>query len=322
MLRRRLPGLLIASLLAVGLPIGIATAADPFPVTLDNCGSTVTLAAAPQRVFMINTDDVALLDELDGLDLLVARTSEPAANVYAPDVYEAIARVPLITSTTNATGGSVISLEAILATQPDLVLAPENAVDRQLLAEAGIALYSPPAYCNDTALVPGTANFDRVFDQVTAFGKLLGKSDLAAQRIGELQADIATLGAGETHGTGVALYVAAGGKTLYPYGGRSMVTPVFTAAGLDNVYAGTDERVFEASTEELLGKDPDVIVLLYSDSTPDNVLAAFNSVPGVENFKAVKAGRVVPLPFSFTDPPTPLSIEGAEALAEKLAALP
>lgn len=322
MLRRNLPALLLAGLLSIGLPTSAALAADAFPVTLDNCGSTLTLKAAPKRIFMINNDDVALLDAVNGLDLLVARTTELPANVYAPEVYDAIAKVPLISSTTNATGGSVISLEAILATQPDLVLAPENAVDRKLLADAGIALYSPPAYCNDTKLIPGGASFERVFDQLKAFGKLLGKSDLAAERVAELKGKIAALGASKAHGTGVALYVAAGGKTLYPYGSRSMVTPVFAAAGLQNVYAGTDERVFEASTEELLGKDPDVIVLLYSDSTPDTVLAAFNSVAGVENFKAVKAGRVVPLAFSFTDPPTPLSVKGAEVLAGKLDALP
>lgn len=314
-------------LLATGLALGLSQAgfaADAFPVTLQNCGATVTLKAAPKRIFMVNTDDVALLGELGALDLLVARTSEPAENVYDDATYAALAKVPLIASEKSATGGSVISLESIIATQPDLVLAPENAVDRQLLAEAGIPLYSPPAYCNDTALIPGgTASFDRVYDQVTAFGAMLGKADLAAERIAALKADVAALGAaGKDHGTGFALYVAAGGKTLYPYGARSMVTPVFAAAGLSNVYAQTDERVFEAGTEELLGKDPDVIVLLYSEGTPDNVLAAFKSVPGVESFKAVKAGRVVPLAFSFTDPPTPMSIKGATVLADKLSALP
>lgn len=317
-----LRALLLASALGLGLSQS-GLAADNFPVSIDNCGSTVTLEAAPERIFMVNTDDVSLLAELGALDLLVARTSEPVENIYDAQITAALAKVPLIASETGATGGSVISLEAIIATEPDLVLAPESAVDRALLAEAGIALYSPPAYCNDTARIPGgTATFERVYEQVMAFGKMLGKPDLAAERIAALKAEVGALGTTPAeHGTGFALYVAAGGKALYPYGARSMVTPVFAAAGLDNVYAQTDERVFEASTEELLGKNPDVIVLLYSEGTPDNVLAAFASVPGVESFEAVQQGRVVPLPFSFTDPPTPLSIKGATALAEKLSAL-
>lgn len=314
-------------LLALGLvgPLWAhpALAADGFPVTVQNCGSAVTLAAAPKRVFIVNTDDIALLDALGALDLVVARTSEPVANLYAEELYGRIAAIPLIATSQGATGGSVISLEAILATEPDLVLAPESAVDRSLLAEAGIPLYSPPAYCNDPSQIPGgTASFERVYEQLARFGTLLGRSEQAEARIAELKAEVAALATAPSHGTGFALYVGAGGKALYPYGARSMVTPVFAAAGLANVYAQTDERVFEAGMEELLGRDPDVIVLLYGDGTPEKVLADFQSVPGVETFKAVRTGHVVALPFSFTDPPTPLSIKGASALAAKLDALP
>lgn len=145
---------------------------------------------------------------------------------------------------------------------------------------------------------------------------------MAAEKVADLKQQVTELGsASGKHGTGVALYVSAGGKTIYPYGGPSMVTPVFAAAGLVNVYADAEQRVFEARTEELLGKNPGTIVLLYSEGAPDNVLAAFASVPGNESFDAVKNGRVIALPFSFTDPPTPNSIKGASVLAEKLAAL-
>ncbi|WP_196258164.1 ABC transporter substrate-binding protein [Pelagibacterium limicola] len=137
-----------------------------------------------------------------------------------------------------------------------------------------------------------------------------------------LRADVAEIDTAADPRTGFALYVGGGGQTLYPYGARSMVTPVFAAAGLHNVYGETDERVFEAATEELLGKNPDVIVLLYSNGTPDAVLADFQKVAGVENFEAVKSGRVVTLPFEYTDPPSPFSLRGASALAAQLADLP
>ncbi|GGA40607.1 ABC transporter substrate-binding protein [Pelagibacterium lentulum] len=315
--------LLLAGCLMPGLSQpGFATGS--FPVTLENCGSTVTLDAAPERIFVVNADDFALLWELDALDRVVARTADPLENVHNEEIHAVLSDIPLIATERGATGGSVISLEVILSTEPDLVLAPESAVDRQLLADAGIAMYSMPAYCEDTALIPGgTANFERVYEQLETFGLMLGEAELAAERTDARKAEVASLATAEDgQRTAFALYVAAGGKTLYPYGARSMVTPVFAAAGLTNVYADIDDRVFEAGTEELFGKNPDVIVLLYSDASPDNVLASFNSVPGVENFAAVQNGRIVPLPFLFTDPPSPLSIKGAVALAEKLSTLP
>ena len=308
-----------------GLPAATFGAENGFPLTLENCGSAVTLNAPATRIFMVNNDDIPLLSALDALDRVVARTAVPLDGVYSDAVYEQIDKIDLLTSETGATGGSIISLETIIDAQPDLVLAPQNAVDREILASAGIAAYSPPAYCIDNADGPqGTATFERVFDQLESFGAMLGLDDLAARKIEELGSDVDALSelhAGD-NGTGVAIYVAAGGKTLYPYGAFSMITPIFAAAGLKNVYAETQDRVFEVNVEDLLGKDPETVVLLYSTGTPEAVTDAFLSVPSVQGMSAVKNGRVVALQFPFTDPPTPLSIKGAEVLAAKLDALP
>ncbi len=299
-----------------------AVAADAFPVTVANCGVEVTLTAAPERLMVVNSDDLSLLSALDALPLVVARTTAPQDGLYDAATKAAIEAIPQIATETGATGGAVIALEKILELAPNLLLSPESAADRQQLAAAGIALYSPPAYCTDTANIPGgTASFERVYEQLATFGQLLGRSELAAQRVAELKAEVAALAAQPTQGTGVAIYVAGGGKTLYPYGARSMVTPVFAAAGLENVYADRDERVFEASVEDLLGKDPGTIVLLYDGVPPEEVVAAFMTAAGVDSLSAVKAGRIVPLQFSFTDPPSPLSIKGATELATRLKAL-
>lgn len=296
------------------------SAAAGFPATLTNCGRQVVLDAAPERIFIVNNDDVALLDALDALDLVIGRTAELSTGVYSSEVEAALAKVPLSQTSKGATGGSVISTEAIIAAEPDLVLAPESAVDADALKAAGIATYSPPAYCDDASDSPqGQASFDWVYDQVTAFGTLLGKPDLAAAKVAELKAQLAAPAASQ--GTAVALYVPTGGGTLYPYGGPSMVTPIFAAAGLENVYTSADERVFEVNLEDLLKEDPDTVVLLYSDGTPENAVKNFTGVNGVSELSAVKNKRVIALQFPFTDPPTPLSIKGVGALTEQLATL-
>lgn len=154
---------------------------------------------------------------------------------------------------------------------------------------------------------------------MTAFGTLLDKPDLAAAKVAELKAQLAAPAASQ--GAAVALYVPTGGGTLYPYGGPSMVTPIFAAAGLENVYASADERVFEVNLEDLLKKDPDTVVLLYSDGSPENAVKNFTGVNGVSELSAVKNKRVIALQFPFSDPPTPLSIKCVGALTEQLATL-
>jgi iron complex transport system substrate-binding protein len=101
-----------------------------------------------------------------------------------------------------------------------------------------------------------------------------------------------------------------------------MVTPVFAAAGLTNVYADSTERVFDANVEDIISRDPATIVLLYSSGEPKDVIDSFMSAPGVSALSAVQKGRVVALQFPYTDPPSMLSIAGPAHLRELLATLP
>lgn len=289
------------------------------PVQIDNCGTTVTVEAPPERIVLVNNDPIANLEALGAIDRVVAVTSELQEGLYDDATYDALGSLELLSTETTATGGSIVSQEALLGAEPDLVIAPENAVDRAALERAGIPVYVPTAYCND----PGPelseiATFDRVWDEVRDLGAILGDPERAEEVVAEGEAALATDPAPDA-GTAVALYVSSGGSVLSPYGGPSMVTPVFEAAGLSNVYADADERVFDANVEDVLSRDPGTVVLLYSGPDPQETLDAFASAPGVDDLTAVQEGRVVALPFPYTDPPSVLSVEGPAQLRELLA---
>ena len=300
-----------------------AQAAD-FPVELENCGSVVRIEAEPRRVFMVNGDSIALLDELGVLDRVVARTSEPFEGVHSDKVIAMMAAIPRVSKERNATGGSIVALESILAQRPDLVLSAESGVDRTLLEQAGIPLYSAPAFCDDPAEQPTVASYELVYEQLRAFGKMFGKAAEAEDsilKLREMVSGIDISGPGAA-GTGMAVYVSTAG-VLSPYGTGSMVTPLFEAAGLENVYGDEPQRVFDASVEDILGRNPETVVVLYSAfQTFEDAVASFNAVSGVEALSAVRNNRVTALQFPFTDPPTPLSVQGAAQLAERLADLP
>lgn len=316
---------LTALTIALSLCTTQALADTSYPLQLDNCGQTVQLDGPAERIFLVNNSDIALLSELDALDRVIARTNEPMPGIYDAEVYDQLDNIPLIQTTTNATGGAVISLESILAAEPDLVLAPENAVDRQLLANAGIALYSAPAFCNSsTRAADEVADFDWVYQQLSSFGTLLGEAELAEQRIDQLQQEVAALASDlpEQSPTAIALYVSRGGKVLSPYGAFSMVTPVFRAAGLNNLYSDEPQRVFDANVEDILALDPDYIVILHSSTTPQSIVDEFLAIPAVQGLSAVQNERVTALAFPLTDPPTPMSIRGADVLTEQIAKLP
>ena len=300
-----------------------ARAAD-FPVELENCGSVVRIEAEPRRIFMVNNDSIAMLDTLGLLDRVVARTSEPFEGVHSEEAVAMLAAVPMVSKERNIYDGSIVALESVLAQRPDLVLSAENAVDRTILEQSGIPLYSAPAFCDDPAQQPKTASYELVYDQLRTFAKMFGKAAEAENAIRELKDVVSGIdisGPGSA-GTGMAVYVSASG-TLSPYGAGSMITPLFQAAGLENVYADEPQRVFDASVEDILGRNPETVVVLYSSfQTFEDAVASFNAVSGVEALSAVRNNRVTALQFPFTDPPTPLSVQGAARFAERLADLP
>ncbi len=99
-----------------------------------------------------------------------------------------------------------------------------------------------------------------------------------------------------------------------------MAHPQLEAAGFRNVFGDTPERVFEVTVEELLGRNPDVLILLHSDGDPAAVEQGLTGLPGAEKLNAVRDGNVLTQLFNFTEPPTPLSIDGLERIVQRFGA--
>jgi iron complex transport system substrate-binding protein len=95
-----------------------------------------------------------------------------------------------------------------------------------------------------------------------------------------------------------------------------------TALGLTNIYADLPERVSEVSIETLIEGNPDVLILLYTDTdkTPGEIASLVTDLPGAEAISAIRNGRAYPLLFNFSEPPSPLAVDGLSLLAGLLAA--
>ncbi len=296
-----------------------------FPVTLQNCGANVTLKGPARRIFIIGNHSIPLLSSLGALNRVVARTAQPLPGIYSKKDYQQLEQIPQVFSEMDDQDHTIISLEAIINAWPDLVLTPEYAADRSLLGDAGIALYSPPTFCKHKGSSDSeVASFEYVYEQLEVYGTMLGLSQQAASQIRRLKSTVRQLSQDSSLKSGtpdqsraMALYVS-GSNVLWAYGAFSMITPIFQTIGLSNVYAEKRERVFSISHEALLGEDPEVIVLLYLHGRPQDLIARFSAIPSMSALNAAQKGKIVALPFPYSDPPTPLSIEGARVLASKL----
>jgi len=295
-----------------------ADAGGAYPVTVENCGAEVTFDAAPERLVLLKSASVTYLARLGVLDRAVARAGQYPREYYDEETWATLEEVPLLTDRVDTSGHLQISREAVLAEEPDLVFGLVDNLDRGTLDASGIPLLEEPALCPSWDAEP---KWEAIGDQMRLYGEVFGEPERAAQEAEELEAEVAAVRDGIDLGdlrTAAVLYPTVGGGVTYAYGTRSMAHPQLEALGLENVFGDVDERVFEVGTEELLGRDPDVLVLLYGDGDPAAVERAVTGLPGAEDLTAVREGRLVTQLFNYTEPPSPLAVEGLRQLAEAL----
>lgn len=312
-------GLLAAALTACGstgpADGGRGSSSANYPLTVENCGVDVTFDGPPSRVMIVNSAPLQYLSALGVLDRLSSRAGKFPPEYYSKETLAAVDEVPSLTDRLGSDGHLKISTESIIAEEPDLVLGLPDGVSREGLAAVGIPVLNEPSFCPKGVEDPG---YETIYDQMRLYGGVFDRRDRAEQAVKELQKRIRTVQAGlpDQKGRKVAvLWPYRGEGTVGAYGGRSMATPQLETLGARNVFADTDKRVFEVSMEEILARDPDTIVLLHTDGTPQEIKQALLDVPGAKDLRAVENDAIHVQLFNFTEPPTPLVLDGLERLA-------
>ncbi len=288
-----------------------------YPLTVENCGDQVTLEQEPERLVLLKSASVSSLHELGVLDRAVARAGAYPAGYWDEETAAELADIEHLTGEMDPAGHLQISKEVVIAQEPDLVMGEVENLGRDTLAAVDIPVLEEPALCPGGLEDPG---FDSIYDQLEVYGQVFDREERAAEVIGSLQDRVSAVedevGDGDGR-TAAVLYPTVGGGTTYAYGSRSMAHPQLETAGFENAFGDVDERVFEVTQEELLGRDPDVLVLLYSEGDPERVEQAITQLPGAGDLTAVENGDVMTHLFNFTEPPTPLAVDGLEAIVER-----
>ncbi len=288
------------------------TASADYPMTLQNCARKVTIDKPPERILTVGSDPAVAVAAAGAADRIVGRSSEGGAPLGP---YEsALGSVPKLTT------NDAPSLEAVIGKRPDILVSYELG-DTDLparLADSGIEALTPDWRCDQ-----GMVGFEDIYAQIEQLGRVFGTSDVAAgavaklrSRQGAVEKQIAATG----KRTAAAIYVSESG--LSAYANHSVDHTVIEALGLTDAFADVDKRVIEVSLEELIKRNPDIIIATYGGSGTDieNDAAAMKALrgrPGVNRLAAVRDARIIPLHFGYLVG-GPLAVDGLETIAAKL----
>lgn len=272
-------------------------AAAGFPVTVDNCGTEVTVEQAPERIVTIKSSTTEMVAALGLADRLVgtAFSDGPPPQEWADE----LADVPVLSD-------KVPGQEALLEVEPDLVyggwesnFSADGAGERDVLAQLGIATYVSPSACKEEGYQPDPLTFDLVFDEIRQAGALLGAPDAAEEVVADQEA---TLEAVEPLDGPTAVWWSSG--TDSPYVGAGIGAPqmILGAAGIENVFADVHDTWTSVGWEQVVAADPDVLVLVDSAwNTAESKQAFLESHPATSQLAAVRERRYVVVPFAATE---------------------
>lgn len=317
MIRRRLVLLALVPALLAGCGSGATpggSAGEGSPVTLDNCGERVVFEGPPERVVLLESAPVTVLDGLGVLDRVVSRAGTFPPVYYSERLNDDIDAIPLLSEDIDASGHLMLSAEVVIALQPDLVLGLPDGLTREGLRDAGANVLIQPTYCGGSR---GETTFDTLFEQIRDYGAVFDRANRADALVDSLRERVQAVrdATRDEDRTVAVLYPSVGGGPLYAYGTASMAHPQVEAAGLENVFADVADRVFEVGVEELIARDPDVLILLGQTDDPDAMVDEVRRLPGSDSLAALSNGDVLVHWFNFTEPPSPLVVDGLERIA-------
>lgn len=292
-------------------------AAAAFPVTVDNCGEELVIKSQPKKVMVLSTIPVGSIEAAGGLAQITEYSGKFSGDYFSDAVRKHFADIkPLTEKVIQAD----LTREAIVEAAPDLVVGYDaQSVSRASLAEVGIPMYVPPAWCPNA---PKQVSFEDAYKDVTVFGTMLGHPDVAAASVDALRKRVAAVkpDVGDLK-TAAFVWPNASGA-LNGYGTGSISTSQLEALGLKSVFGEQSGRAFEISMESLVEKNPDVLVVVYpEDSDPKDAIARLSKMPGADSLAAIKNGRVLTVQPALLDPAGAFSIVGLERLNAQLAKL-
>ncbi|ALC06029.1 hypothetical protein CDES_08120 [Corynebacterium deserti GIMN1.010] len=294
---------------------GATNATDNKSIAVENCGDTITFDHAPEHIALMKSAAVPTLDALGVLDRVVAKAGAFPDGYYDDALQQRVHEIPTLSDKIDASGHVLISKEAVVAAQPDIVIGETDTINRASMVSSTIPVVEEPAFCGSIA---GDVSFDDVWSQINTYGTIFDRDAEAQAYTAELQTRVAELRQRVTakDQTVAVLYPTIGGGVTYAYGRGSMANPVVEAAGLRNVFSDQSDRVFEVTAEELIARDPDYIIVLHNSDAPESVIQEVRNLQGADALTALDQNKVLPLLLNFAEPPTPLAVDGLEKVID------
>lgn len=269
----------------------------------DAGGRTIKLAAKARRVVSLSPALTEILYAAGGGQVLVGNTS------YCNYPPEAVSKPKV-----GGFSGSTVSLESVIALAPDLVLG-EDSMHGELaarLAKSGIQ-----------AVLFRLDDFNDIYAALTRLGEIAGDKAIAARTVESMKSRLAALAANAAkvpRAERPAVFWEVWDDPVMSAGPGTFTSMIIEAAGGRNIFADAKQDWPIVSFEEILSRNPDVIMSAGSHGEK-LTFESLSRRPGWASLAAIKARRLFLFDEDMSSRPGPRLVDAAEKMAAALAGI-
>lgn len=247
-------------------PAAGAEGRTQYPLTLENCGVTVTVPAAPQRAVSLDQDSTEILLSLGLQDHMVGTASwtDPVLDSLAA----ANEKVPRLAD-------NAPTYEVLMGADPDFVTASfgrhykEGGVaTRDRLASTAVPSYLSPTDCDNGQSVNGgtgvrttALTVDALFTEIRDLAAVFDVPSRGEALIAELQRRQQAATEGMNLGGASVAFWFADTKAPYVAGGLGWAQMLATTTGMKNVFATSTDDWSSVGWESMVDAQPQILVL-------------------------------------------------------------
>lgn len=301
---------------------------EGYPVTLRNCGRTVTVDAAPHHAVSVDQGSTEILLSLGLADRLAATATW--TDPVMKGLEKADAKVPRLSENRP-------SSEKVLDQEPDFVsasfestLAKGGVAPREQFEQLGVPTYVSPADCTGKDNSGGgdgarteALTMDSVYGEVRDLAEVFGVQKRGEELVARLQERVRKATDGMDASDATLLYWFSDSKAPYLAGCCGAPGVITRELGAKNVFDDTHEEWPQISWETVADRNPDVLVIgdltrrAQTAESAAKKIEFLESNPATKNMDAVKHRRYVLLSGQAMNPSI-RTVEGLEQVAAGL----
>lgn len=250
--------------------------------TFENYGREVVVAQQPTEVITMGPNTSELFCALGLEELIVGNTLDNHSRGALPEFEEAYAQIPELTY------GSA-TREAVLTSGADFIYGIDwdfgsEGLSIEELEGAGITVYQNAA-----------SSIEEVYQEIRDIGQIFEVEAVAEDFITDQQARIEAVKEQAASEPVRVLVYDSGDSGVFTASGSNFESLLIEEAGGENIFSDlTEAQWVTVSTEEVLARDPEVIVVHdYDTPSAQEKIATIKEDPVLSEMTAVKENRFV-----------------------------